>query len=92
VKRVYLDHNATSPMRAEVRTLLDELRDLDLGNASSVHASGRRARGLLDEARQKTAAALRVHEEEVLFTSGGPKATTLRCSASWGVAGREAPS
>ncbi len=77
MRRVYLDHNATSPMRSEVRErflgLLEECR----GNASSVHASGRRARALLDEARERVAAALCVHEEELVFTSGGTESNNL---------------
>jgi len=71
MRRVYLDHNATTPLRPEARELyLHELDRLG-GNPSSVHAAGRRARALIDEARQRVAAALDVGEEEVLFTSGG---------------------
>jgi cysteine desulfurase len=74
---IYLDHNATTPVRPEVRALhlavLDELR----GNPSSLHGPGRRARQLLDEARERTAAALGVDEEEVVFTSGGTEANNL---------------
>ncbi len=74
---VYLDHNATSPIRPEVYEVFAKaLRD-SLGNASSVHASGRRARQKLDEARERVANALGVLEEELVFTSGGTEADNL---------------
>jgi len=75
--RVYLDHNATTPIRPEVRASFLETLDHLGGNPSSVHRSGRASRILLDEARARTAAALRVHEDEILFTSGGTEAANL---------------
>jgi len=77
VKRVHLDHNATTPMRPEVRERLLEVLDSGASNPSSLHASGRRARMLVDEARERTAAALGVGEDEVLFTSGGTESNNL---------------
>jgi cysteine desulfurase len=77
VKRVYLDHNATTPLRAEVRAHFLEMLDGLAGNPSSVHGAGRRARAVLDEARERTAAALGVHEDEVVFTSGGTESVNL---------------
>jgi cysteine desulfurase len=74
---VYLDHNAATPLRPEVRALLGELLETPLANPSSLHASGRRARHLIDEARARCAAALGVHEDEVLFTSGGTESSNL---------------
>lgn len=74
---IYLDHNATSPLRAEVLEAFGEALQADLGNASSVHAAGRKARQQLDEARERVAAALKVHEDEILFTSGGTEADNL---------------
>lgn len=74
---VYLDHNATTPLDPRVRAHLDELLDLELGNPSSVHAPGRRARQLIDLARQRAAAALRVGEHELVFTSGGSESDAL---------------
>lgn len=81
---IYLDHNATSPLREEARDAL--LAALELGplNASSAHAAGRAARALLDEARERVAAALGVAEEEVLFTSGGTEALNLAIAGSVG--------
>ena len=77
MNRIYLDHNATAPLRPAARRAFDEALDLGLGNASSVHESGRAARGLIDEARERIAAALEVHEEELTFTSGGTEALNL---------------
>jgi cysteine desulfurase len=71
---LYLDHNSTTPMLPVVRERLLELLAQDLGNPSSVHTSGRRARALIDDARAQVAAALEVPEEWVLFTSGGTEA------------------
>jgi len=75
--RVHLDHNATTPLRPEVLALLTELLGEPLGNPSSLHASGRRARHLVDEARERVAAALGVHEDEIVFTGGGTEAVNL---------------
>jgi cysteine desulfurase len=77
MKRVRLDHNATTPMRPEARTLLVERLDRMQGNPSSVHASGREARAWLDEARERVAAALGVAEDEIVFTAGGTEAINL---------------
>jgi cysteine desulfurase len=78
--RVYLDHNGTSPLRPEVRECLSSLQAQGLGNPSATHASGRRARALIDEARETVARCLDVPEEWVIFTSGGTEAnnTALR--------------
>ena len=80
MKRVYLDHNATSPLDPVVRDRWLEVSDTLRGNASSLHAGGRTARDLVDRAREQVAAALKVHEEEVIFTSGGTESnnTCLR--------------
>ncbi|MEZ5975047.1 MAG: cysteine desulfurase family protein [Planctomycetota bacterium] len=74
---VYLDHNATSPLRPEARAALIEALDRVQGNASSAHAAGREARTLLDEARERVAGALGILEDEILFTSGGTEADNL---------------
>lgn len=74
LKRVYLDHNATTPLRPAVRARFLERLDELHGNPSSVHSSGRAARAALDEAREQVAAALGVHEDEIVFTGGGTEA------------------
>ena len=77
MRRVHLDHNATTPMRAEVRDVLLEVLESGAANPSSLHAAGRQARMLVDEARERVAGALGVGEDEILFTSGGTEANNL---------------
>jgi len=83
-ERIYLDHNATSPLRPKVARLWRELSAEGLGNPSSLHASGRRARAVIDDARVRMAAALGVHEEELVFTSGGTESNNLALLGSPG--------
>lgn len=90
MRRVYLDHNATTRMRAEVRAHLLEKMDELAGNPSSVHRAGRRARAALDDARARTAAALGVHEDEVFFTSGGTESVNLALLGAARTSGRAA--
>jgi cysteine desulfurase len=75
--RVYLDHNATTKLRPEVREAWLAALDQLGGNPSSLHTSGRRARHMLDQARERTAAALSVGEDEIVFTSGGTESNNL---------------
>jgi cysteine desulfurase len=76
VKRVYVDHAATTPMLAEARAAW--LANAEAGgNASSLHTSGRRARQIVEEAREQIAGALGVRPSAVLFTSGGTEADNL---------------
>jgi cysteine desulfurase len=73
---VYLDHAATTPMvRAAVEAMTAHL--VDVGNASSLHASGRRARRVVEESRETIAQALGCRPGEVVFTSGGTEADNL---------------
>ena len=72
----YLDHNATSPLRPSARAAM--LRALDeAGNASSVHAAGRRARAMVEDARDAVAALAGARRDGVVFTSGGTEANVL---------------
>ncbi len=72
----YLDHAATTPLRPEAREAL--LAELGLvGNASSQHTSGRRARRVVEESRESIASALGVRAGDVVFTSGGTEADNL---------------
>ncbi|MFO1033982.1 MAG: cysteine desulfurase family protein [Hyphomicrobiales bacterium] len=74
--RVYLDHNATSPLRPAVKAAM--LAALDShGNAASVHAEGRKQFHALDGARSTLAWTLGVNAEGVIFTSGGTEANNL---------------
>ena len=73
---VYLDHAATTPMLpAAVEAMTTHLADV--GNASSLHASGRRARRVVEESRETVAQALGCRPGEVVFTSGGTEADNL---------------
>jgi cysteine desulfurase len=73
---IYLDHNAITPMRPEARSALAAALEV-FGNPSSVHAAGRAARDLLDEARARTARALAAAPSELVFTSGATESATL---------------
>ncbi len=74
--RVYLDWNATAPLRPEAREAMAVAWDL-CGNPSSVHAEGRQARRLVEEARAEVAGALGALPRNVVFTSGGTEANAL---------------
>jgi cysteine desulfurase len=72
----YLDHAATTPMLPEaVEAMTAELSRV--GNASSLHAAGRRARRVVEESRESLAAAFGARPGEVVFTSGGTEADNL---------------
>jgi cysteine desulfurase len=71
VNRVYLDHNATTPVAAEVADRMDRaLREVP-GNASSVHHYGQQAKAAVDDARSEVAALLGADASEIVFTCGG---------------------
>ncbi|GAB3208041.1 cysteine desulfurase family protein [Marinactinospora thermotolerans] len=73
---VYLDHAATTPVRPEVIADMTEEFGV-LGNASSLHGAGRRARRVVEESREAVADALGATPHEVVFTSGGTEADNL---------------
>jgi cysteine desulfurase len=73
---VYLDYNATAPLRAEAKDAMAAAMAL-CGNASSIHAAGRDARALIDRTREHVAALAGARSAEVIFTSGGSEANTL---------------
>jgi cysteine desulfurase len=74
--RVYLDWNATAPLRPEAREAMAAAFDLS-GNPSSVHAEGRQARGMVEQARATIAGAVGALPRNVVFTSGGTEANAL---------------
>ena len=74
--RVYLDWNATTPLRDEARRAMSDALDLP-GNASSVHAEGREARKWIEGARAAVAKAAGALPRNVVFTSGGTEANAL---------------
>ena len=73
---IYLDHAATSPMPAAVRSAYVSALELE-GNPSSIHSAGQRAREMVDDARVRIAATLDVDAIEVTFTGGGTEAVNL---------------
>jgi len=86
VKRVYVDYNATTPLKDEVKAAM--ISDLDIfGNASSMHSSGRQAHARIEEARAAVAALLGSPPESIVFSSSGSESNntlfaTMRSLAS----------
>jgi cysteine desulfurase len=78
-ERTYLDWNATARLRPEAREAMIAALDA-VGNPSSVHAEGRAARHLIDEARRRVAALLGAEPANVVFTSGGTEANATALS------------
>jgi cysteine desulfurase len=79
--RVYLDWNASAPLRAEALAAVSAALDLT-GNPSSVHGEGRAARRLIEQAREQVAALVGADARNVIFTSGGTEANALALSPS----------
>ncbi len=77
MRRVYLDHAATTPLHPEVSSLMCEFMAETFGNPSSLHSFGREARKWMEEARQKVAELIGAASEEIIFTSGGTEADNL---------------
>jgi len=76
-RRVYLDHNASTPVHPEVLAEMLPYFTETYGNPSSIHAFGRAAREGVDRARERIAAFLRVAPDEIVFTSGGTESDNL---------------
>jgi cysteine desulfurase len=93
--RVYLDFNASAPLRPEARSAVAEALEL-CGNPSSVHAEGRAARRIVESAREQVAALVGAEPRNVVFTSGGTEANMLALSPAMGdrllISGIEHPS
>src|SRR5208283_6078179 len=71
MKRIYLDHNATTPVEPSVLEAMLPFFSGDFGNASSIHTFGQRARAAVETAREQVAALLNARPQEIVFTSGG---------------------
>lgn len=82
VGRTYLDYNATAPLRPEARAAMLAALDL-VGNPSSVHAEGRRARAVIEAARTKVAKLAGAAAADVVFTSGATEANATVLAAKW---------
>src|SRR2546430_15912866 len=80
MRRVYLDHSATTPIDTRVlEAMLPYLTD-KFGNASSVHMFGQQARAAVDKARRQVAALVGARTNEIVFTSGGTEGNNLAIS------------
>lgn len=77
MRRIYLDHSATTPVDLEVATLMMTYYTEKYGNPSSVHSFGREAKQALEEARRQVAELIGATPQEVTFTSGGTEADNL---------------
>lgn len=80
--RTYLDWNATAPLRSEARTAMVSALDI-VGNPSSPHAEGRKARALIEDAREQVAVLVGAKPAEVVFTSGGTEANNAALAGGW---------
>lgn len=77
MRTVYFDYNATTPLDPQVREAMLPFLEGIYGNPSSVHHIGRRARSILDDARDRAAKVLGSKPSEVIFTSGGTESNNL---------------
>ncbi len=80
---IYLDHAATTPVRAEVLEAMLPFYGPKFGNPSSVHRWGRDARTALDEARERVARCIGATADEICFTSGGTEADNIAILGTW---------
>src|SRR5262245_19070550 len=89
--RIYLDHNATTPLHAEARARMLPLLDERFGNPSSIHQDGRRARTAIERARKEVADLVAATPETIVFVSSGTEACNLAVrGAAWAARGRTA--
>jgi cysteine desulfurase len=77
VRRVYLDHGATTPVRPEVIEVMMKVHSEVFGNPSSIHQFGRPARKLIEESREKVAKAIGADPKEIIFTGSGTEADNM---------------
>lgn len=75
--RIYLDHNATTPVHPSVRDAMMRVLTQDVGNPSSVHYYGQRAKSVIDDARSAVASLIDADASDIVFTSGGTEADNL---------------
>src|SRR4029453_17205651 len=74
MRRVYLDSNATTPVRPEVVAAMMPVFAENFGNPSSIHWFGQHAKSLVDEARKRVATLINAESSEIVFVSGGTEA------------------
>jgi cysteine desulfurase len=85
--RVYLDYNATTPLRPQARAAMIAAMDV-MGNPSSIHAEGRAAKALLERSRAQLGDALGAQNADIVFVSGATEGAALAC-AGQGLAGAD---
>ena len=88
-RRVYLDHNASAPLRAAARTAMLSALD-QVGNPSAGHAEGRAVRALVEEARRQVGALVGANPQGVTFTASATEAANLVLSPGLSIGGRTA--
>ncbi len=76
-QRIHLDHNAGSPLRPQVRKVIEEFASNSPLNPSSIHTDGRKARKVLEESRERVAHFIGASPGEIVFTSGGTECAHL---------------
>ncbi|QQR80961.1 MAG: cysteine desulfurase [Deltaproteobacteria bacterium] len=79
---IYLDHNATTPVDADVREAMIDCLSDQFGNPSSLHGLGRKARKILEDSREKISQTIGASEDELFFTSGGTESINLALRGS----------
>ena len=90
MRKIYLDHAATTPVHAEVAKAMAPYFSKDFGNPSTLYSYGREAKGALEEAREKVARLIGAkNPEEIVFTSGGTEADNFAiCGIAWANQGK----
>lgn len=82
MRKIYMDHSATTPLHPEVIALMTDAMQNVYGNPSSLHYFGREAKKYIDEARQKVADLIGARFEEIYFTSGGTESDNIAISGA----------
>src|SRR5687768_3999431 len=77
MRTIYFDYNATTPLDSSVREAMLPYLGEVFGNPSSVHHVGRKARAVLDDARDRVSKVLSCKPSEIIFTSGGTESNNL---------------
>ena len=73
----YFDHSATTPIHPDVLEKMNAVSKNHYGNPSSVHASGRKSRAIIEDARRQIASAIEASPAEIIFTGGGTEANNM---------------
>jgi cysteine desulfurase len=89
-QRIYMDHNATTPIRREVAEMMRPYIEESFGNPSSAHSFGTKVRNAVEKAREQLAGAIEAESREIIFTSGGTEADNLALlGVAWSSAGEK---